>query len=402
VAVNKMDLVDYSEAVFERIRAEFTDYAARLQAPDIHFIPISALNGDNVVRKSTRMPWFDDSCLLHYLETVHIASDRNMTEFRFPVQMVVRPDLNFRGYAGQVASGVIKPGDAVMALPSGRISRVRSIVTYDGELPRAFPPMSVTLVLEDEIDISRGDMLVPPSHPPRVARKIDARIVWMQEQPLEPGREYLLKHTTQTLRATVEAVRYRVNIDTLDKEPAGSLGLNDIGAVVIETRKPLFSDPYRRNRATGSFVLIDPMSNATVAAGMITGRAPDGAGREEMPADASGRRLTRGERQSRAGHRAATVWLEAAEAAYGLERMLFDAGCQVHALESGAGVAEIARALNDAGVIAIIHGAGDAALLERTRLAVGAESFIESALETQAVRRLLEERGFLFGFSQGV
>ena len=170
------------------------------------------------------MPWFDDSCLLHYLETVHIASDRNMTEFRFPVQMVVRPDLNFRGYAGQVASGVIKPGDAVMALPSGRISRVRSIVTYDGELPRAFPPMSVTLVLEDEIDISRGDMLVPPSHPPRVARKIDARMVWMQEQPLEPGREYLLKHTTQTLRATVEAVRYRVNIDTLDKEPAGSLG----------------------------------------------------------------------------------------------------------------------------------------------------------------------------------
>ena len=402
VAVNKMDLVDYSEAVFERIRAEFTDYAARLQAPDIHFIPISALNGDNVVRKSPRMPWFDDSCLLHYLETVHIASDRNMTEFRFPVQMVVRPDLNFRGYAGQVASGVIKPGDAVMALPSGRISRVRSIVTYDGELPRAFPPMSVTLVLEDEIDISRGDMLVPPSHPPRVARKIDARIVWMQEQPLEPGREYLLKHTTQTLRATVEAVRYRVNIDTLDKEPAGSLGLNDIGAVVIETRKPLFSDPYRRNRATGSFVLIDPMSNATVAAGMITGRAPDGAGREEMPADASGRRLTRGEQQARAGHRAATVWLEAAEAAYGLERMLFDAGCRVHALESGAGVAEIARALNDAGVIAIIHGAGDAALRERTRLAVGAESFIESAQESQAVRRLLEERGFLFGFSQGV
>ena len=182
VAVNKMDLVDYSEAVFEQIRSEFADYASRLQAPDLHFIPISALKGDNVVEKSLRMPWFDGSSLLHYLETVHIASDRNLTEFRFPVQYVIRPNLDFRGYAGQVASGVVKPGDPVMVLPSGRTSRVKSIVTYDGDLPHAFPPMSVTLCLEDEIDISRGDMLVPPSHPPHVTRRIDARLVWMNER----------------------------------------------------------------------------------------------------------------------------------------------------------------------------------------------------------------------------
>jgi bifunctional enzyme CysN/CysC len=274
VAVNKMDLVGYSEEVFNRICAEFTDFASRLQVPDLHFIPISALRGDCVVEKGKRMPWFDGSSLLHYLENVHIASDRNMTEFRFPVQYVNRPDLDFRGYAGQIASGIVKPGDPVMALPSGRTSRVRSIVTYDGELAHAFPPMSVTLCLDDELDISRGDMLVPPAHLPRVTGRIDARLVWMDEQQMKTGREYLLKHTTQTVPARIRAVRYRFNINTLEKEPASFLGLNDIGAVVIETQKPIFCDPYRRNRATGSFVLIDPMSNGTIAAGMITGREP--------------------------------------------------------------------------------------------------------------------------------
>ena len=188
VAINKMDLVGYSEEVFEQIRSEFAEYASRLQTPDLHFIPISALKGDNVVEKSHKMSWFDGSSLLHYLETVHIASDRNLTEFRFPVQYVIRPDLDFRGYAGQVASGVVKPGDPVMALPSGRISRVKAISTYDGDLTQAFPPMSITLCLEDEIDISRGDMLVPPSHSPHVARRIDARLVWMHERKL--GNRY--------------------------------------------------------------------------------------------------------------------------------------------------------------------------------------------------------------------
>ena len=342
VAVNKMDLVDYSEAVFERIRADFADYASRLQAPDLHFIPISALNGDNVVDKSANMPWFDGSSLLHYLETVHVASDRNLTELRFPVQYVVRPDLDFRGYAGTVASGVLKPGDPIMVLPSGRRSRVRSLVTYEGDIAQAFPPMSVTVCLEDEIDISRGDMLVPPSHPPHVTRRIDARLVWMHESELEIGRSYLLKHTTQTVRASVQAVRYRININTLEKEPAARIGLNDIGAVVIETQKPLFCDPYRRNRVTGSFILIDPLTNATVAGGMITGREPirgeAGLARPEK-SSASDHRISRMEQQSRAGHRAVTVWLETApEVAYQLERLLFDANCRVHALlasESG-------------------------------------------------------------------
>jgi sulfate adenylyltransferase large subunit len=407
VAVNKMDLVEYREEVFDRIRSEFADYAARLQAPDLHFIPISALNGENVVEKSARMPWFDGSSLLHYLETVHIASDRNLTEVRFPVQYVVRPDLDFRGYAGQVASGVMRPGDPIMVLPSGRTTRVRSIQCYDGALEHAFPPMSVTVCLEDEIDISRGDMLVPPSHPPHVARRIDARLVWMNEAELEIGRSYLIKHTTQTVRATVQAVRYRMNINSLKKEDASSLGLNDIGAVVIESQKPLFCDPYRRNRATGSFILIDPITNATVAAGMITGREPGRAG-EGAEKHSSGGRITRMEQQSRAGHSAVTIWLETTpEVAYRIERRLFDAECRVHALlasEAGAAVAAMSRALNDAGVIALICGPGDPEMEERTRQQVGVESFLriegspaEEQSEEAAERlyRIIEEHGFV-------
>ena len=401
VAANKMDLVGYSEQIFEQIRADFGDYAARLQIPDLHFIPISALKGDNVVEKSRHMPWFDGSSLLHYLETVHVASDRNMTEFRFPVQYVIRPNLDFRGYAGQVASGVIKPGDPVMVLPSGRTSRVRSIVTYDGELEQAFPPMAVTVCLEDEVDVSRGDMLVPPSHPPRVTQHIDARMVWMHEQKLEIGRSYLLKHTTQTLRASVEAVRYHIDVNTLEKETASLLGLNEIGAVVIQTQKPLFCDPYRRNRVTGSFILIDPMTNGTVAAGMITGREP-GRGRQEEPEtknSAAHQRVSRGDQQARAGHRSVTVWLETdSDVAHRLERLLFEASCRVHALsasEAGAALADVCRALNDAGVIALVYGSSDAETRERTRARVGAEHFlcVEASMPADLVRQLLAEEG---------
>jgi len=415
VAVNKMDLVEYSEEVFDGICSEFRDYASRLQAPDLHFIPISALTGDNVVEKSHRMPWFDGSSLLRYLETVHVASDRNMTEFRFPVQYVIRPDLNFRGYAGQVASGVITPGSPVMVLPSGRTSRVRSIVTYDGSLTHAFPPMSVTLCLEDELDISRGDMLVPPSHLPHVARRIDARVVWMHEEKLELGRNYLLKHTTQTVPATVQAVRYRVNINTLEKEPAQEIGLNAIGAVIIETQKPIYCDPYRRNRTTGSFILVDPMTNTTVAAGMITGREPGKTGSanstlaQNVPA---GSRITRIEQQSQAGHRAVTVWLETSEdAAYRLETLLFGANCRVHAVsasEYGVHLAEVARALNAAGVIVLIHGSTDAGMREQTSQGVGADSFVhveapaagETTEETGArIFQFLQEEGLISGLS---
>jgi len=398
VAVNKMDLVGYSEQVFEEIRREFSDYASRLQAPDLHFIPISALKGDNVVEKSRKMPWFDGASLLHYLENVHIASDRNLTEFRFPVQYVTRPDQNFRGYLGQVASGVIEPGDPVMVLPSGRTSRVRSIVTWDGELARAFPPMSVALTLEDEVDVSRGDMLVRPSHPPHITRRIDARVVWMNDAELEIGRKYLLRHTTRTVSAAVQAVRYRVNINTLDKEPANRLGLNDMGAVVIETQKPLFADPYRRNKATGSFILIDPISNATVAAGMITGREPVmGSPAPESTAGSRGR-VSRAEQESRAGHRAVTVWLETtAETAFELERLLFDAGRRVHALaagEAGASLPDLANALNDSGAIALIFSSGEPSLREKTRERVLPENFvlIEEQLTPEAIYRKLEEQ----------
>ena len=405
VAVNKMDLVGYSEEVFERIRSEFNDYAPRLQAPDIHFIPISALKGDNVVEKSDRMPWFDGSSLLHYLETVHIASDRNMTEMRFPVQYVIRPDLHFRGYAGQVASGVLQAGDPVMVLPSGRTSRVKSLISYDGELPHAFPPMSVTVCLEDEIDISRGDMLVPPSHPPHVTRRIDARIVWMHESELKPGRTYLLRHTTQTVRATVKTVRYRIDINTLEKESPTELRLNDIGAVVIETQKPLFCDPYRRNRSTGSFILMDPLSNATVAAGMITGREPVLAGPGIAGAERSDRgRVTRAEREISAGHPGITFWLDLApEVAFRVERALFDSGHLVRtvlASESPANTPEIARVLNDTGVIVLLCGPGDAEIRERTRQQVGAQSFVTIEPPTdgdspekaaERIRQIIEE-----------
>jgi GTP-eEF1A C-terminal domain-like len=299
-----------------------------------------------------------------------------------------------------------------MVLPSGRTSRVKALTTYDGELARAFPPMSVTVCLQDEIDISRGDMLVPPSHPPHVSRRIDARIVWMHETPLELGRSYLVKHTTQTVRAAVESVRYRVNINTLEKEPAVSLGLNDIGAVVLETQRPLFYDPYRRNRVTGSFVLIDPVSNGTVAAGLITGREarqvqPHGQNGYGSRFSANGHRITRIEQQSRNGHRAATLWLEAGkDVGYIVERRLFDRDCRVHALsvdEENGNTPRVARILNDAGLIVILVASQPAhELRERTREAVGNEQFLaidpsrltgDPERDAEAILGILEEQG---------
>ncbi len=411
VAVNKMDLVGYCEEVFNEIRAEFSDYAARLQVSDLHFIPLSALNGDNVVEKSRRMPWFEDSSLLNYLENVHIASDRNLTELRFPVQYIIRPDLDFRGYAGQVASGVIKRGDSVVVLPSHRTTRVRSILTYDGELTHAFSPMSVVVCLEDEIDISRGDMLVQPSHAPHVTRRVDARIVWMHDHQLQIGRKYLLKHTTQTVQAAVDVIRYRLDVNTLEKHPGEGLGLNDIGAVVIETQKPIFCDPYRRNRMTGSFILIDPITNATVAAGMITGREAEKISIPETGSErfsGFGHRITASEQQSRVGHRVATVWLETIpEIVYEVERRLFDANCRVHAVAGEAeAVAEVCCALNKAGVIALVCGPMESGQRERTQQLVSDRAFVHvpardlgETAETAADRiyRLLEAEGFLPG-----
>src|SRR5215469_5760596 len=269
VTVNKMDLVDYREEVFTTIREEFTQFAQQLKARDLHYIPISALKGDNVVERSTRMPWYTGPTLLEHLETVPIAEDRNFADMRFPVQYVIRPNLDFRGFAGQVASGVIRHGDSVTVLPSGRSSRVKSIVTRDGDLEEAFTPMSVTVCLEDEIDISRGDMLVHSPNLAHAGRRFDATIVWMNQKPLVPNRPYVIKQATQVAQARVREIRSRIDVNTLERQEADELGLNEIGVVAVEAQRPLFFDPYRRNRGTGSFILIDPITNETLGAGMI-------------------------------------------------------------------------------------------------------------------------------------
>jgi sulfate adenylyltransferase large subunit len=359
VAVNKMDLVAYREDVFERICADFRGFAAQLQVADLYFIPVSALHGDNIVAKSDRMPWFEGASLLHHLETVHIASDRNLSEMRFPVQLVIRPNQHFRGYAGQVASGVLRPGDPVMVLPSGRTSRVKSIVSYDGELPRAFPPMSVTVCLEDELDVSRGNMLVPPTHPPQVTRCLDARLVWMGNEPLNLRRQYLIKHTTQVVKAQVRTIRYRVNINTLERHTASELKLNEIGAVVIDTHTPLFLDHYGRNRSIGSFVLVDPLSNATVAAGMVTGRDPrvgdDATAHGITPIEL--KRVADSERQARVGHPPVLLWINGgADVAYSIERELFRRGYLTHVIAAqtdGSVLLELAQNLLSAGLVTI-------------------------------------------------
>ncbi|GAA0402359.1 MULTISPECIES: sulfate adenylyltransferase subunit CysN [Micromonospora] len=275
LCVNKMDLVDYSQEVFDRIADEFTAFAAKLDVPDLTVVPISALKGDNIVTRSESMPWYEGPALLHHLERVHIASDRNLVDVRFPVQYVIRPQsttvTDYRGYAGQVASGVLKPGDEVMVLPSGFTSRISSVETADGPVAEAFPPMSVTVRLEDEIDISRGDMICRPNNAPAVAQDIEAMVCWMDEtRPLQVGGKYAIKHTTRAARAIVRGLHYRLDINSLHRdESASELRLNEIGRVRLRTTVPLLADEYRRNRTTGGFVIIDESTNRTVGAGMI-------------------------------------------------------------------------------------------------------------------------------------
>ncbi len=273
VCVNKMDLVDYDEEVFYRILDELTDWAARLEIPDITFIPISALHGDNVVDRSDNMPWYGAAPLLYHLEHVVIAPDRNLAEVRFPVQWVIRPmsdeHHDYRGYAGQVAGGVLRPGSEVVVLPSGRRTTVKAIDTFEGEVDAAFPTMSVALRLEDEVDISRGDMIVEPDDQPSAGRELEAMICWMSEQPLTPRGRYVIKHTSRSARAVIDSIEHRVDINTLGHEQAVQLGLNEIGRVALRCSEPLVTDPYSRNRTTGSFILIDEATNDTVGAGMV-------------------------------------------------------------------------------------------------------------------------------------
>ncbi|WP_027659219.1 sulfate adenylyltransferase subunit 1 [Salinispora fenicalii] len=275
LCVNKMDLVDWSREVYEKIADEFTAFAAKLDAPDLTVVPVSALHGDNIVSRSEKMPWYEGPSLLHHLERVHIASDRNLVDVRFPVQYVIRPQsttvTDYRGYAGQVASGVLKPDDEVMVLPSGFTSRIAAVETADGPVPEAFPPMSVTVRLTDEIDISRGDMICRPNNAPAIAQDIEAMVCWMDEtRPLQLGGRYVIKHTTRSGRAIVRGLHYRLDINSLHRdESAGELKLNEIGRVRFRTMVPLLVDEYRRNRTTGGFVVIDETTNRTVGAGMI-------------------------------------------------------------------------------------------------------------------------------------
>jgi bifunctional enzyme CysN/CysC len=279
LAVNKMDLVDYSQQVFDDIRAEFSRFATKLEIGDLTFIPISALNGDNVVERSASMPWYDGPSLLHHLEHVHIASDRNLIDVRFPVQYVIRPHKStdpelhdYRGYAGQVAGGILKPGDEVLHLPSGFATRIKGIEVAGKPVPEAFPPMSVTLLLDDDVDISRGDVICRPHNRPAAAQDIEGMVCWMtSERPLAPRSRLIVKHTTRTVKGIVTDLHYRIDVNTLHRdETATQLGLNEIGRVGLRLTQPVFADPYARNRQTGGLILIDEATNATVGTVMIT------------------------------------------------------------------------------------------------------------------------------------
>jgi sulfate adenylyltransferase large subunit len=387
VAVNKMDLAGYRREAFDAVRDEFAAHLDRLGLRDACFIPVSALEGDNVVASSARMPWYGGPSLLEHLETVPLDGAAADGPLRFPVQYVLRPDSSFRGYAGQLVSGSLRPGDHVMALPSGRTTRVKSLPAFDGDLAEARPPMSIAVCLEHELDVSRGDMLVDPRRLPHVSRRFDARLVWMHPEPLRPGRPYLLKHTTQQVTATVTALRHRLNVDTLGEEDASQLEMNDIGRVALETSRPLFFDAYQSIRGTGSFILIDPASNATVGAGMIQPPPRDRIADQEAKAalgelEFQASRLMPAERYSRAGHYPALVWLSARrDLAYLLELKLFARGCQVQVVSGeteSAVLPELAQLLVSAGLIAIFSVPGiDPSERDRARELVTPSRFIE-------------------------
>ena len=319
LCVNKMDLVDYDEAIYDEIREEFTGFAAKLEITDLGFVPISALEGDNVVDRSLNMPWFDGQPLLGQLEEVHIASDRNLVDNRFPVQTVIRPQSaehrDYRGFAGSVVGGIFKQGDEVMVLPSRKTSTISGIDTPNGPVTQSFPPMAVTLLLDDELDISRGDMICRPSNQPTASRRFEAMVCWFDEtSSLRTGAPYQLKHTTRWVTAEVEELRYELNVDTLHRDlDAETLEVNDIGRISVHTTSPLFFDEYRLNRNTGSFILVDPATDLTVAAGMIIGSVGESAtGTHSVVADNitfHPSSLSREERREALGTAGATVWM---------------------------------------------------------------------------------------------
>jgi len=386
LAVNKMDLVDYKEEVFNKICDDYKSFLTRLNIPDIHFIPMSALHGDNVVNTSEKMPWYKGKPILELLETIHVSSDRNFVDMRYPVQFVLRPRHNFRGFSAKVASGIIRKGDEVMVLPSRKKSKVKKIVSYDGDLDYAFPPQSVTITLKDEIDVSRGDMLVHPNNQPRVERHFEAMLVWMDEKKMDPKTNFIIKQTTNLTKARIDDIRYKIDVNTMHRSKAKQFKLNEIGRVVITASKPLYFDAYERNHETGSFVLIDPVTHNTSAVGMIIERVSA----EDLPSrisDTDRKKIAEGEslvnlkeREERYRQKGQTIWITGlhgsgkTDVAYMLEKRLFDLGhvtvlLDGHNIRSGLSkeldyssadraehlrrVAEVCRLLNQQGIITI-------------------------------------------------
>jgi bifunctional enzyme CysN/CysC len=432
VCINKMDLEGHRREVFERIKTEFSAFADKLGFRGVTFIPVSALNGDNVVHGSLHMDWYRGPTLLQHLENVPSTDGFNLADFRFPVQYVMRPDLNYRGFSGAIASGRIRQGDPIMVLSSGKVSRVTAIDTFEGEIESAHAPMSVTLRLADEIDISRGDMLVLPENRPMVARRFDAMMVWMSEKPLDLKRSYFLKHTSQVVRAEIAQVAYTTDLETLAHKPATHLELNEIGRVTVACHRPLFYDSYRQNRATGAFILIDSLSNSTVAAGMILERE---GGAADVESDASaaahgaaGRsrsQVSVRERWERLGQRGCVVWLAGgtdaarADVAYELERRLFDqrrvamvidphdgAPAAVEASAAAAipePTAGMVRSCVDLGLILILVGKSSLrAEREALTAAVGQERVVavdldkgDATASADAIAQVLVDQGFV-------
>ncbi len=373
-AVNKMDLVDYSQEAFAALDRDLQQLASRLGITGLHSIPVSALHGDNVVDRGENMPWYEGPTLLEYLETVPTGLDVAGAPFRLPVQRVIRPNQDYRGFAGQIASGSVWPGDRVIALPSGKSSRVKSITTFDGDLTRAVAPMSIAITLEDELDISRGEMLAAAHQPPAVASNFTASVVWMNADSLDTSKTYLLKHTSQTVKARVKAVEHRVNMQTLEHEPAVTLELNSIGLVEVETVRPLFLDPYAEQRATGSFILIDAVSHATVAAGMV---------REVL----SGPSVER----DKPAHAVAAIAVRNLGLLRSLETRLIESGVDV--VRTRTAKHELLQRLFHAGVVVLIEAAGLPEFAGEVSLALPLGATSSGALAFEPIPDLPSEPG---------
>jgi bifunctional enzyme CysN/CysC len=414
VAVNKMDLVDFNEAAYDRICADFSTFARRLDLPDLYFIPLSALNGDNVVDRSENMPWYNGGTLMNRLESVYIGSDRNLQDFRMPVQWVNRPNLDFRGFCGTIASGIIRKGEEVMVMPSKKTTHVKEIVTQDGNMDEAYAPLAVTLTFEDEVDASRGDMIVKPGNVPTMSDTVEVMLVWMAEEPMVPGKTYMVKHSAQLITGSIESLRYRIDVNTLRSSPSPQLNLNEIGRCRLSLNEPICFDSYKSNRSTGAFILIDRITNATVAAAMILDRSAGGkklaAWEEEIAVEEDAKQagdiseVTPEELEARYGQKPVTVLLTGLTSsgkttvAKAIERKLFDSGRAVTVLdgqqvrrglskdlgfsfeersENLRRSAYLAKILNDAGIICIAaFVAPNATVRNKVAGVVGTDRFL--------------------------